>query len=108
MNGTDPECRGPLTEVIHSEGSSELHEYKCLVGRSYSARTLLEAHCDAQERTLWAAVVALEEAINLVEAVASEFPPDVVERMREQARLKQKQAGEVRKILEQLEPFQAG
>lgn len=108
INGTCPECRGPLSETVSSEGRSELREYKCLVGHAYTARALLEAHCDAQERSLWSAVVALEEAVNLVESIIEEFPPETVERLREQAQKKQKQAQEVRAVLERLEPFQTG
>ena len=108
INGTCPECRGPLSETVHSEGGSELREYKCLVGHAYSARVLLEAHSETQERALWSAVLALEETMNLVESIVDEFPPEVVERLRQQAQRKQKQAGEVRAVLERLEPFQTG
>lgn len=108
MNATCPDCRGPLTATVQSKSGSEIHEYKCLVGHCYSARALLQAHCEAQEKTLWSAVVALEEAINLVQAVASEFPPEVIEKLKRQAKLKQQQAKAVREILERLEPFQTG
>lgn len=76
IEGTCPECRGPLTKVAHDH----IYEYECLVGHKYSARTLLRAQPETQERTLWAAVVALEEASRLTEA-------------------------EIRKLLERLEPF---
>ena len=108
INGTCPECRGPLSETVTLEGGSELREYRCLVGHAYSARALLECHSEAQERALWSAVVALEEAINLVDSISDEFPPAIVEKLRQQARRKQEQAQEVRTVLEHLEPFQAG
>ncbi len=103
INATCPECRGPLTEVEHD---GQLREYECLVGHRYSARALLHAHSDTQEKSLWAAVVALEEASNMVDAVAPEFTPDVVERLREQAARKHDQAKEIRDLLQRLEPFQ--
>lgn len=101
INATCPECRGPLTKVGHDH----VHEYECLVGHKYSARALLTAHADAEERALWSAVVALEEASNLVRAAEQDFPPEVVQRLMLQAERKQGQAAEVRRILEQLEPF---
>ena len=64
INATCPECRGPLSVI---PGTSE---FRCLVGHMYSARTLLQAHYETQERTLWSAVVVLEEATQLINAVA--------------------------------------
>jgi two-component system chemotaxis response regulator CheB len=102
IEATCPDCRGPLSE--HQE--ENLREFRCLVGHSFSARTLLQAHSEVQERALWAAVVALEESAKLIEYVARALPPAVVERLEAQAREKQRQAGEIRKILQRLEPFQ--
>lgn len=107
INATCPDCRGPLVEVVQSQ-ESELHEYRCLVGHTYSAKALLQAHSETQERALWSAVVALEEAANLVQSVVSEFPPEVVEALERQAQTKQNQANEIRKVLDSLEPFQTG
>ncbi len=103
INATCPECRGPMTEVRH-EG--QMVDYECLVGHRYSAVGLLKAHAETQERMLWAAVVALEESSKLVEAVAGELPPGLVERLREQAQEKARQAQQIRELLQQLEPFQ--
>jgi two-component system, chemotaxis family, protein-glutamate methylesterase/glutaminase len=101
IDATCPDCRGPLSESSYFE----LREYNCLVGHRYSARVLLQAHSEAQEKSLWAAIVALEEAANLVRVVANDFPDELVERLQEQAAKKMAQAGEIRRILEQLEPF---
>jgi two-component system, chemotaxis family, protein-glutamate methylesterase/glutaminase len=98
---TCPDCGGPLLET-QGEG---LRQYRCIVGHAYSARTVLEAHSEAQENALWAAVVALEEAANLVERVAPQLPPSLAERIRRQAAQKLRQAAEIRKIVEELEPF---
>ena len=108
IRATCPECRGPLSEVVKSDGDRKLCEFTCLVGHTYSPRALLEAHSQTQESTLWSAVVALEEAAILVDAVVSEFKPGVADRLKEQAQLKLQQAGQLRGILEHLELFQTG
>lgn len=108
INATCPECRGPLSEMVQSDGDHRVREFSCLVGHKFSPRTLLQAHSEVQERILWSAVVALEEATSLVNAVQSEFKPEVTERLRDQARKKMEQAQRVRGVLEQLEPFQTG
>ena len=102
IEATCPDCRGPLSEIRNGE----LTEYRCLVGHLYSARSMLEAHSEAQENALWAAVVALEESAKLVQAVAPHFVAEVAERLERQATAKLSQAEEVRRILERLEPFQ--
>jgi hypothetical protein len=66
---------------------------------------LLKAHSEAQERALWAAVVALEEATELVAAASPDLSPEIARRVAAQAEVKREQAGTIRKILEKLEPF---
>ncbi len=102
LEASCPDCRGPLSEIREES----LREYRCLVGHVFSARTLLQAHSDATEKALWAAVVALEESANMVQSVAPQFPASVAKRLEEQAKEKHRQAEEVRRILEKLEPFQ--
>lgn len=101
IQATCPECRGPLRRVA----LDHIHEYECLVGHKYSARVLLEAHSETQERALWAAIVALEETRNLVAAVREDLPPEVVEGLDAQAKVKHEQAIVIRRLVEQLEPF---
>lgn len=102
IEATCPECRGPLSE--HQVGS--LVELRCLVGHSYSARSLLQAHSETQERALWAAVVALEETARLVDAVGPQFTAAEREALIRQVNKKASQALQIRSILEQLEPFE--
>jgi two-component system, chemotaxis family, protein-glutamate methylesterase/glutaminase len=102
IDATCPECRGPLSETQ----TDNLFEYRCLVGHGYSARSLLESHSETQERSLWSAVVALEESAKLVDSLASQFPSAIAERLVAQAETKLRQAAAVRRILEELEPFQ--
>lgn len=103
LEATCPDCRGPLSET---KENGDFHEYRCLVGHVYSARTLLQAHSETQERALWAAAVALKETAIIVEAVASQFPPEITERLRKQAAKKLEQAAAISKIIEDLQPFQ--
>ena len=101
INATCPECRGPLTEVQ----LNGMREYRCLVGHAYSPRSVLQAHSETQEKALWAAVVALEEAANLVRIAAPQFAQPIPEKLETQAVQKLQQAAEIRNVLERLEPF---
>jgi uncharacterized protein YbaR (Trm112 family) len=82
IEATCPDCRGPLSVVK----TDDLVEVRCLVGHSYSysPRTLLQAHVEAQEKALWSAAVALRETEAIVNSLGAEFPPAVLERLREQ------------------------
>ena len=102
IEATCPECRGPLTQVRRGD----FIEYRCLVGHSYTAGTMLASHHETEERSLWAAAVALEEAANLVKAAAPEFEPEIAARLTEQAEKKAAQAVRIREILEDLDPLQ--
>lgn len=82
-----------------------IREYRCLVGHAYSPRSVLQAHSETQEKSLWAAVVALEEAANLARLVALQFAQPIPEKLETQAVQKLQQAGEIRTLLERLEPF---
>lgn len=101
IEATCPDCRGPLVEERHNA----ILEFKCLVGHRYSPRALLQAHSETQERMLWAAVVALEEARNLVAAVAAMLSSQELARLHPQVEAKTLQAKQIRNILENLEPF---
>lgn len=101
IEATCPECRGPLTEIE----DGELLEYECLVGHRYTPEGLLHAHAQTQERALWSAVVALEEAGNLVGDVAPRLSPSVRESLESEARQKGQQASRIREILSELTPF---
>ena len=101
---TCPECRGPLTAVADG-GPLEFH---CLVGHRYSPISLLHEHYAAQERALWAAVVALEEARNLVKAVSSYTVSEAQQNLQRDAERKLEQAKQVRAVLEELRPYETG
>ncbi len=103
IEATCPDCRGPLSDHVQDD---EIHEYRCVVGHCYSARTLLQAHSEAQEKALWAAVVSLEETAALVDALVFEFDAELQARLRAQVEQKLLQAGRLREVLEKLEPFE--
>ena len=67
---TCPECRGPISE----SGQSTVKEYRCRVGHRYSPETYVEAEAETRERTLWAAVLALEEAADVMKEITESNP----------------------------------
>jgi two-component system chemotaxis response regulator CheB len=66
-NLTCPECRGALREIQFGR----LKELQCRVGHSYSPESAWDAHQDTEERTLWAAVVALQEGADFARRLAA-------------------------------------
>ncbi len=101
IQATCPECRGPLTAIE----DGELVEYECLVGHRYTPHALLHAHAQTQERALWSAVVALEEAQNLVAEVRPQVSESIRSSLSSEAEQKTNQAETIRHILRQLTPF---
>ena len=89
---TCPECRGPLTE----ERQGRIVEYRCRVGHAYAPLALVEEHREAVERTLWATLVALEEAADIAERMI-DGPYGLSP---EQLRRKHEQITVIRKMLE--------
>jgi two-component system chemotaxis response regulator CheB len=101
IEATCPECRGPLSE-IEDDG---IIVYQCLVGHRYSPEGLLRAHYETEERTLWAAVVGLEEVHKLVDAVAPHLSAETAQNVRNDAQEKLREANAVRRILDGLRAF---
>jgi two-component system chemotaxis response regulator CheB len=64
-----PACGGGLMPA-GAEELSRVPRYRCHVGHTYSARTLIEALGDDMERALWVALRSLEERIALLEVLA--------------------------------------
>ena len=88
---TCPECRGPLSR----ERQGKILEYRCRVGHVFSPLAMAEEHRDTVERSLWMSVLALEEAAEIAEALASELGPDALE----EARAKRKQSADLKAML---------
>jgi len=70
------------------ERQGKIIEYACRVGHRYSPLAMKNEHHDTIERSLWASVVALEEAADIAERLARELGQDGIEeasKQREQA-----------------------
>jgi two-component system chemotaxis response regulator CheB len=64
---TCPECGG----VIWQEDDGELTRFRCHVGHSYSAESMLEMQSDSVETALWTALRVLEERAELLRRMAA-------------------------------------
>ncbi|HUS06753.1 MAG TPA: chemotaxis protein CheB [Bryobacteraceae bacterium] len=91
---TCPECRGPLNE----QKLGRVLQLECRVGHVYSPESALDAHEDTQERTLWGAVVALEEGADLALRLI-ETHPDSAPALREAADEKRTHAQTIRQMV---------
>lgn len=98
---TCPDCRGTIWEVARGNGK----EYRCRVGHSFSPKTMLSEHFAAQEKALYAAIVALEEGASLAKRLAGDFEEATGERLREEANERHVQAGTLREILKERSSF---
>ena len=98
---TCPECRGPLW---HSEGGKS-KQFQCRVGHRYSFDSLVEQHAVTTERTLWAAVLALEEAGILArQAAQGALDPQTQQTWEWEAQTKERQAVLLREMLTRPDP----
>jgi two-component system, chemotaxis family, protein-glutamate methylesterase/glutaminase len=91
---TCPECRGPLEEIRQGP----ILEFRCRIGHAYSPEALVNAHEDTIERTLWAAVVALEEGIEMSRLLRDSNTEEFRRR-----RMRQEMAKEIRNIIGRLD-----
>jgi two-component system chemotaxis response regulator CheB len=93
---TCPECRGPIWE----ERQGRIVEYRCRVGHVYSPLAMAQQHQETVERSLWATVVALEEAADIGEKLAPELAPAAAQA----ARKKRAQASVLKEMLGETSP----
>lgn len=98
---TCPECRGTIWEI--ERGNSK--DYRCRVGHTYSAKSMLVSHFATQEKTLYAAMVALEEGASLARRLADQFDPEFAERLRAEAHDREAQAEAIRELLTHRKSF---
>lgn len=91
---TCPDCRGPLWV----EKRGDLGEYRCRVGHAFSPRVLAQEHITTVERSLWAAIVALEESADIAESVSGERVAEGLE----SARQRREEAARLRDVLRRL------
>jgi len=91
-----PECQGPLWEE-----PGESHEFRCRVGHVFPLKTLISEHTSAEERKLYAAILALEEGADLAEYTMQSAGEVRREALRAEASQLRHHAAAVRKILEE-------
>jgi two-component system chemotaxis response regulator CheB len=96
---TCPECRGPLYE---RSGPGPV-QFRCRVGHVLALKTLLDEHTSVQERKLYEAVVALEEGADLALYTATRVAEDERESLKREGEQLRRQAGVIRKLLEERE-----
>jgi len=101
MSVTCPDCRGTIWEVPRGRFA----EYRCRVGHTYSARSMLVEHFAAQEKVLWQSIVALEEGAELSTRLADQLEPQLRERLLIEARQDQEHAARLRALLEDRATF---
>lgn len=94
---TCPDCRGTIWEVSRGKG----REYRCRVGHTFSPRSMLSEHFAAQEKALYAAIVALEEGASLAQTLANQFDPEMRQRLQEEAHQRELQAEALRRVLKE-------
>ncbi|HMF77167.1 MAG TPA: chemotaxis protein CheB [Bryobacteraceae bacterium] len=88
---TCPECGGPLWE----ERQGKIVEFRCRVGHVYTPVDMEQEHHDVVERSLWSAVVALEEAADIAEKLA----PELGAKSLDEARKKCEHAAVLKRVL---------
>jgi two-component system chemotaxis response regulator CheB len=96
---TCPDCGGVLWEL----GQGGLLRYRCHVGHSYSADSLLVENADLLESALWTAIRGLEESASLARRMAhrarSENNPLTAAQFDERAAAQALRAAAVRQLL---------
>jgi two-component system, chemotaxis family, protein-glutamate methylesterase/glutaminase len=98
---TCPDCRGTIWEVPNGR----FKEYRCRVGHAYSPKSMLAEHFAAQEKAMYAAIVALEEGASLTSRLAEQMGPDVAERLRKESHEREAQAAQLREMLKERMSF---
>ena len=68
-------------------------------------RSVLERHSEAQEAALWAAVLTLEEATNLIESMTDSLDSQTAARLKQQAEDHKQLGAQVREIIKRREPL---
>ena len=98
---TCPECGGALWDV--TEGG--LVRFRCHVGHSYSAASVLTQQSEDLERSLWTAVRALQERAAMARRVARRMrsAPHSRSRLEEQARRAEEDSERIRAVIAHLE-----
>jgi two-component system chemotaxis response regulator CheB len=102
-----PDCGGTLWETVSGDASS----YRCRVGHAYTINSLLDRHGEAVERALWTAYRTLEERAAIARRVSRRLAGsgrvESAERFERQAQIAERQARELKTVLDAVEPAEA-
>lgn len=98
---TCPDCRGTIWEVPRGG----LTEYRCRVGHTFSPTTMLAEHFTAQEKVMWAAVVALEEGATLAKLMSEKLRPELRPQLLEESHERLEEAATLRRLLTRRRTF---
>jgi two-component system, chemotaxis family, protein-glutamate methylesterase/glutaminase len=93
-----PECGGPLWR----QDAANTSRYRCRVGHSYGAESMLSAEGEALEASLWAAVRLFDQRANLLTTMSGKDREGQHTRMEEHHRTLANQAREHAKLLRRL------
>jgi two-component system chemotaxis response regulator CheB len=99
VSSTCPECGGPLWE-LHDE---KLRRYRCRLGHTFTAESLLAGQSEAIEYALWAAVRTMEDRVRILMSLArgrrGHGQSKLAATYEEQAKELKMQAQQIRKML---------
>jgi two-component system chemotaxis response regulator CheB len=99
-----PACGGTLWETL----TDGIANYRCRVGHAYTLNSLVAAHGDTVERAMWTAYRALEEQAAMSRRVGRRLADrgrlESAERFQRQAEHAAREAAELKRILDSLEP----
>ncbi len=90
-----PTCQGAMVES--SDGG--LLRYRCHVGHTFSADSLLAEQSEALEAALWASVRSLEESAQLADRLAASADRNLSQRFRDKADALRQHAGLIQDVL---------
>lgn len=93
---TCPECRGPLYE--HRKAPPE---FVCRVGHLFPLQTLLEESTSTQERSLYQAIVSLEEGADIAEYAARHSNAAQQKQLFAEAGQLRRHSAEIRRLIEE-------
>jgi two-component system chemotaxis response regulator CheB len=93
---TCPECRGPM--YVHRSSPSE---FICRVGHIFPLQTLLEELTSTQEKSLYQAIVSLEEGADLAEYAARQTNNGQREQLAAEASQLRRHSAEIRRLIEE-------
>lgn len=93
---TCPDCRGTLWEIKRGDKG---REFRCRVGHTFSTMSMLSGHFAVEEKTLYQAIVALEEGASLANRLADDSNGGMQERLRQEASDREAEAENLRRLL---------